>query len=414
MNTIKQTLFALLIVTIALSGCKKDVAPNIYVNDTESFKPSNKISIENGMLTFSDVDAMNMTILEMQLAGRSSVQKWEEEMGIETFANRYSKMLTAEDSISKHYENLSAKEQEYWFSQPPIHSTEYKNALAEGWIREVKEDDGSTSIVLNFIDNSMCDVINLKGWVKVGNQIIQVTPEAHKVILNGDTKLINVIAQINQPVKNDQYIIRLKSSNLKLGTIPGFNWSKDVEQAIISPAPEHMSGGWLYYNKNWRGVWKNRFRVRIDGYSRAYDNPPSNNCTSVLACTFDVRAQSEWKNGWGNWQGGDQLALNVNNSWVYWVGKYTDVSYGCGSNPGWILNIPLNSSSACWNGGPCPSSPFNYSVNTNNSFIPQQPHTGGYWSAGSGPWFSDAFYCQGTLIATYGGTTFTYNYSYNP
>ena len=56
----------------------------------------------------------------------------------------------------------------------------------------------------------------------------------------------------------------------------------------------------------------------------------------------------------------------------------------------------------------------NYSVNTNNSFIPQQPHTGGYWSAGSGPWFSDAFYCQGTLIATYGGTTFTYNYSYNP
>jgi hypothetical protein len=396
MTTIKQTIFGLLIVTISFAGCKKETSNEQKNYDIADFMPSADIAVINGMLVFKTKADMDITMLELAAADRHAVDAWEQKIDIQTPASVFHKVVEAEDSVSKHYKNLSQSEQVYWLAQPQVHSEIYKKALNSGIIKELKEPDGNVYFDFNLSDNSMNSLVNANGFLMVEGKIMQYTPNAIKVILNGDFSLTSKLSKMNQTVSSEDIIVHVIESpsikNTKQYVDPGFNWT-------TVPA-------WHYWDKNLLGNYTKRNRVWIDGHSEAYGGHTTT-CAYAVQCTHTIRAEYQEKNFWGNWVYSGNQSFSVNTTWTYEYGRYSDVTTGCGSNPQWY-NWPFGAYN-CGGATNCPDPPFSYSYPTvNNVYINLKPH--GIWYSGSGPWFSDAMNVHGTFSSNLGGTSFNFSY----
>jgi hypothetical protein len=410
MNTIKQTLFALLIVAIAIAGCKKETQNEQKNTEIAAFAPSAEITVNNGMLVFKTKADMDVTMLEITASDRQAVDVWEQKMGIQTPASVFNKVVAAEDSVSNHYENLPQDEQDYWLTQPQVHSELYKKALALGFIREVKEPDGNVNFDYNLSDNAMNSVVNSDGFVMVEGRIFQYTPNATKTILNGDIKLISSMKSLNYTCTTENVIVQMledavpirMSKQVQGGVYPGFNWT---QKKLGLPDP-YDGDGWYRWDKNWKGKYTKRKRVWIDGHSERYGTNNDPYCNSAVNCTYIIRAEYQELNFWGNWQYNGNQSFSMSASWSYQYGKYTGISYGCGVyHELYYYVAPYN----CGGASNCPTSPFSYSYPTvNNAFINLTPH--GTWIA-SGPWFYEAFLVNyASLTSSIGGTSFNYSY----
>lgn len=406
MNAIKQTLFALLVVTIAIAGCKKETHNEQKNTEIAAFAPSAEIAVNNGMLVFKTKADMDVTMLEITASDRQAVDAWEQKMGIQTPASVFYKVVAAEDSVSKHYENLPQDEQDYWRAQPQVHSEIYIKALNKGFIREVKEPEGNVYFNYNLSDNAMNSVVNSSGFVMAEDKIMQFTPISIKVITNGDFTLVEKLINTNYSISTDQLIVQMKDVSSDNGTKqyvdPGFNWT------TMAPPVANViwADGWHYWDKNILGNYQKRTRVWINGHSEAY-GAHTTTCAYAIQCIHTIRAEYQQKNFWGNWVYNGNQSISVNTSWTYEYGQYSDVTSGCGSNPQW-LNWPPGPYN-CGGAVNCPTSPFSYSYPTvNNLFINLVPH--GIWYAGSGPWFSDAENVHGSLTSNMGGVPFNFSY----
>jgi hypothetical protein len=412
MNTIKQTLFALLIVAIAIAGCKKETQNEQKNTEIAAFAPSAEITVNNGMLVFKTKADMDVTMLEITASDRQAVDAWEQKMGIQTPASVFNKVVAAEDSVSKHYENLPQEEQNYWLTQPQVHSEIYNKAHALGFIQEVKGLDGNVYFDYNLSDNAMNSVVNSDGFVIVEGRIFQYTPDATKTILNGDVKLITSLKSLNTTCTTENIIVQMTkdavpmrmSKQVQGGVYPGFNWT---QKKLGLPDP-YDGDGWYRWDKNWKGNYTKRKRVWIDGHSERYGTNNNPTCNSAVNCTYIVRAEYQELNFWGTWKyTNNSQSFTMSATWSYQYGKYVDVSYGCGSNPDWFYYVsPYN----CGGAINCPTSPYSYSYpSVNNAFINLTPH--GTWIVSNGPWFSDAFLVySATLNSTIGGLAFNYVY----
>lgn len=416
MKTISNFVAITLIALVVFTGCKKETQIDQASNPVVSFQPSSEVTVNHGMLVFKTKMDIDITMNEISASNRAAVDAWEEEMGIQTPANIFNRIIIAEDSVSKYYESLPLSEQEYWRLQPEVHSEIYQKALAMGLIREVKEADGNIYFDYNLSDKSMNGVVNSEGFVFVEGKIFQFAPNTTKIILNGDFNLIPLLKNYNETcsldnilVQKTEEIIFKSSEQIQGGVYPGFNWTQNISTATITnlPWPFKNDNEWIYWNKNYKGKYTRRNRVWIDGHSERQGTNNSPDCNSTVSCTYIIRAEYQELNFWGNWQYSGNQPFTLNTSWAYQFGKYVDVSYGCGSNTGWFYQVP---SYQCSGASNCPTSPYNYTYPTvNNAYINLTPH--GSWFAGSGPWFSDAFMVyNATVNATLGNIGYQYNY----
>lgn len=412
MKTIKKFLAISVIASILVTGCSKETQIDQVSNTVFAFQPSSEVTVNHGMLAFETKADMDITMNEISASNRAAVDAWEKEMGIQTPANVFNRIIIAEDSVSKYYESLPLSEQDYWRLQPEVHSEIYKKALAMGSIREVKEADGNIYFDYNLSDNSMNGVVNSEGFVFVEGKIFQFTHNATKIILNGDFNLVPSLQNINEDdeslnilVHKSEEMSTKTGEQIKSGVYPGYTWTKNINNATVTNLPwPYVKTDWVYWNKNYKGNYTRRNRVWIDGHSEGTNNNPD--CNSTVNCTYIIRAEYQELNFWGNWKYNSNQPFSMNASWEYIFGQYTDVSYGCGSSYDWFTQVPAYQCSGAQN---CPTSPYNYTYPTvNNVFINLTPH--GSWFSGTGPWFSHAFNVYNVnLTATLGDIGYQYN-----
>jgi hypothetical protein len=154
------------------------------------FQPSQNIEVIDGILSFDNRMAVDVTLLELAKANRDDIVLWEKQMGIRTPASIFYDIIHAEDSVNNYYSNLSESEQDYWRKQAPVHSEIYYKALKSGHIRLVPDGEGGEYFDLNLYDNSYAAVLNEDGIIIVDNVIYQYKGNALKIIFDGDLQKI--------------------------------------------------------------------------------------------------------------------------------------------------------------------------------------------------------------------------------
>lgn len=408
----KVLLLATLATMILLGGCKKDSSSTVNQDHLE-FKPVVEVKINNGMLVFDSKSNFDVFVNQIAESDPTAVDKWEQSIGIQTPRNVFNQVVRLEDSISKHYESLPEKEQEYFRNQPVIHSDYYIEALSKGWIREVKEVDGNVYFDYNLSDNSMNGVVNMQGLVKVENLIFQFTPDYYKILLNGDEQLIPLLITSNEHTLNENIVVEkvqnLSNKYIKSGVNPGFNWTvANVNANITSNEPSGygFENGWLVWDKNWLGNYQKRCKVWIDGHSNRllHYGDYGDYCSPLLECVNTIRAEYQTKNFWGNWvYPNSSMSLSFTATWNYRYAKH-NVQSGCGT--GAHTDYYYVEPYECGiQGVNCATSPYTKSFSgVNNAYINITPHGG--WQA-SGAYYYEAFkvYYM-NLDATFGGIGF--------
>ncbi len=258
-------------------------------------------------------------------------------------------------------------------------------------IKIVKDTDGSEYFNYAVSDPGMANVLNMEGWMKVGDWICQYTPEGFKIILDGDFAKVEQVKTINNNYKDETFLVH-------------------VEQEIRDRAMENTWTAFQDNNKpdDFDEDGRKRWRVWIEGYSEPLYGEIDEDCTNFLACVNRVRAEAQKKNIWGTWKYKSKFSppLKFENQWAYSYTRYTDnlcglykqefhyvAPYSCTPNPSYM----------------CPTSPhFASYPSVNNAFLNHTPH--GNWSADGTPdgdgygYFADAFDANGLLVATFNGT----------
>jgi hypothetical protein len=384
----KTSLLMMLLVTLTIfSGCEKEptqsetIKKGETINDLEVFKPSNKVVVENGMLSFKSKIAFEVTKREIAMADRRSVDLWEKSLGIKTPASIFNAVILAEDSISNYFMGLPEKEQEYWLSIPQPHSNIYNQALSQKIICLLPDGDGGHYFDLNYYDKTITNLINLEGFVKVENQIYQYTDKSIKIIQDGDPQKIGLIKEINKNFNGNNMVVNIYGNNrLKNAQMEtSFNWTQEMP--------------FYQFEKNWKGSYQKRVRVWIDGHSEPAGTYERDNCYEYVNCTFVLRAEAQKKNFWGNWVYGDYWpTLTYNAEWYYEYWTYIGVSYGCG----------LYDNNNHYVDSGKPTSPYSNTSQVNNAFYELTPH--GVWRS-SPIFFSRPFSVHGTITWSLGPLT---------
>jgi hypothetical protein len=132
---------------------------------------------------------------------KSEKNKWNKKNGIETYGNIFSEVIDTEDSISDYYMSLPIEEQEYYLTQPQVHSEIYEKSLNDGLIKVVSEDNNEY-FDINLVDKVYADFVNLKGELMIGDDIY---------IIDGCEKKIYVGAAISDCLNYNVEVIVLKS-----------------------------------------------------------------------------------------------------------------------------------------------------------------------------------------------------------
>ena len=240
---------------------------------------------------------------------------------------------------------------------------------------------------MNFYDKTSASLINLDGFVKVGDQIYQHTANAIKIIQDGDQGKIKLIKSIDHNFIGNNMIVNIFDDNrLKNATLASNNWTQNMD--------------FYQFDKNWKGSYQKRVKVWIDGHSEPYGSTSGANCFEYVNCTFVLRAEAQTKNFWGNWVYGDYWPiLTYSANWYYTYWKYIDVTFGCG-----LYDNNYNIVPSGFRGSPIVNENFG---GVNNAFIELQPH--GVWRA-SPIFFSRPYSVNGSVTCTLGPLTKTYTW----
>lgn len=385
----QATLFvAFLLILTGVFSCQREEFATDVAPAAEQMKSLDEaLKVQNGLFVFASKEHLDRKLFELNQLTYEQYQKWEKSMGMETHRGAFERVALAEEQISDYYESLPPEEQDHYRKLPPVHSDVYREMLERKVITLMEDEDGE---YWNYAvsDPSMAGVLNMDGFVKVGDWITQYTPEGFKIILDGDFNKIEQIKAIDRNYKDETFVVYLEDGQSRSKAM-NYSWGNDT--------------GWKFCCSN-----DKKWRVFVEGSSMPLYGEIDDDCTNFLACTNQVRAEAKKRNFWGQFVFSLSFtpSLSFTNSWSYDYSRYTDDL--CGLNKQVFYSVGTYNCTV----SPCPTSPHSASYPTvNNGFFNMTPH--GNWEA-SGPlwpngygYFADAFdIYNGTLSSHYHGWTF--------
>ena len=360
-------------------GCQKNADVQV---DKSALQLKHKVTLQNGMLVFDTKEALDVTLIQLQLAGRKLVDDWEKSIGFTSHRNIFYQVIDAEDALEKTYENMPEEKKNYYRNQPQPHTDTYQKYLQDEILKVVTEKDGNQYFDYGVSMPSMASVINLEGFVKVNGIIYQYTKDAQKMILDGDFNKIEDLKRLNKNHVDKVFAVK-SYSGLQVRNDLINNFSKGEDEPFKFPEN------------------KRRVKFFVLGTSEPYGNPIAHDCTTFQTCTFNLRTQAQKKNFWGNWVFSDYYPpfSLTNASWDYSYHTYPS-GVGCGlSTVPHVNDIATYSCTGC-SSCPCPTSPYSTFISaTNNGYFALTPT--GTW--GSGDYFGKAFNVQYYMPANYAG-----------
>jgi hypothetical protein len=350
--------------------------------------------MDHGMLTFQTREDLDRTLIQLNHLSFDEYEAWEKAHGLKTIYGEFNRIIAAEDEVNDYYSSLPEEEQEYFRTQPEVHSKEYDAGLEDKIIKIVPDEHGGY-FEYAVVDPAFAPVLNIDGLVRVADRIYQYTDDAVKIITDGD------FAKIPDLIRHDG------TENLKAITVfylSGQNQAKSFEKDWT----KILAG--RDFEETW-DIWKDkRWRVWIDGHSNLVElyNDFNPTCAKIISCTHQIRSQAQRKNFWGKYRYTNHFSpqLDINHSWSYNFYVYGGGQCNVGGVLVWSDFVPIIDYNCTGGPNPCPTSPVVTTYpSTNNGYIYQTPH--GVWDFYE---FAEAVDATGTLDATYHGTTWNINY----
>jgi hypothetical protein len=363
------------ILVLILSACNDVNSERINSNETE-----NVIYIKDNMFVFQNNSQLNETLMSFDKLSEKEKKEWHKKYGIQTYGQIFREIIKKEDSISTYYFSLSEQQQQYFRNKPQVYSDLYKEALAKGIIKIVKEKDNEY-FDLNLIDKKYAEFTNLDGKVIIGNNILSIDGCEEKIYLNaieGSSKIDYTKLKSTLLKTNDETDNKLKSDDI-------YSWSQISD-------PEYYDPGLLGNRKK---VW-----AEIEGSSHLalVIAGETTTCARWVYCIFDLKGYAQKRNFWGNFVFGNwSTNITFDASWNYehysWdvdaqpgdnclcgyydseiaTGYNNFPAYGCYPNPATLCPTSPYYEEAVGNGCIRPLTP--------EGMIPYEFGNGGFWWA---------------------------------
>lgn len=385
---------AFLLILTGVFSCQREEFTADVAPAAEQMKSLDEaLKVQNGLFVFASKEHLDRKLFELNQLTYEQYQKWEKSMGIETHRGAFERVALAEEQISDYYESLPPEEQDHYRKLPPVHSDIYKEMLERKVITLITEDDGSQYWDYAVSGPSLARVLNMDGFVKVGDWITQYTPQGFKIILDGDFSKVEQLKSINRNYKDETFLVHLE------------NGEQPRRKAIVNV--------WTAGQNDFDYCCsdRKRWQLFIDGFSEPLYGEIDDDCTNFLACINQVRARAQERNFWGNFVYKMSFApsLSFTNTWSYNYSRYTDNL--CGLYKQFFYSVGTYNCTV----SPCPTSPHSASYpSVNNGSFNMTPH--GNWGASAPLWpsgygyFSDAFDASGSLTGNYHGTNWNVSY----
>jgi hypothetical protein len=279
-------------------------APNL-ISDKEV---KENVKVKDGMYVFEDYKHLRKTSILYKHLSKEEKNKWNNEYGVETYGTVFSKVISAEDSISDFYMSLPLEKQKDILKQPQVHSEIYKNSLKKGLIKKVS-DDNNEYFDINLVEKVFSDFINLKGEFMIGDDLYIIDGCEKKVFLDVAFEDVNVA--------NAEMIV-LKTMNERN---PMFKSADNVNDwSQVSEVK--------YYDKNWRGKYKKKVWAEIEGvsYLSEWMDGRTSDCSDYVHCDFILKAYARKRNFWGNYviSGNFWPKVEFSGTWDYTSTHWAD------------------------------------------------------------------------------------------
>jgi hypothetical protein len=365
-------LFALLfmISSMLYLGCQKEEQKNlesdkILEKRDKSFTPTMSISKESDYLVFNSFSDLDQFIAEANTSSHLLLNSWENQKGIKTQRQVFYNVMRAETNLDLSLENLPEEAQREAKDKEPYYSTEHNEALNAGLIRYYGQAPNSYWDY-SLVEPMVASAVNLNGLVKVGGQLIKFSNTNFiYIIKDGNISKLPLAISKTDDFENGEFkVIKTNPYNPE-GSVD--TNGTEIRSLCYSLPHENT----FSKSNDWEQNGLKNFRVKVEIDGRAKANFGSASCVYGTGCTFQVRAQAQKKNFWGNWvySSGFGPSLTISNAtWSYDMSLmptcsdyptvyYNNITGGSYPKPIWSTFIP-------W---------------TNNGFFPMHPSTSGWW-----------------------------------
>ncbi|MDF1548812.1 MAG: hypothetical protein P1P88_13390 [Bacteroidales bacterium] len=211
-------------ILIAFTACQKEDLVEKKTVTTLKTKP---VEVLHGMLVFDSEESFDAKLKEIQNLGNEERKTWEEDLGFKSFDRSISEILDEQAAYEKQFAYHTQEEMENLIEGGEIDEyspiiKEYVNkGIIEVAINENKER------YFNINSPMYSSVVNIDGFVAVGNEILQYTKDKFKLIKSLDYSKIEELKSIKDNVNDETFFVTAIKRKEKVAIGQEFEYSAE-------------------------------------------------------------------------------------------------------------------------------------------------------------------------------------------
>lgn len=299
--TPSRYLVLILISGFLIIGCQDELSIQEPTADSSLSQNDDKYHVENGILVFKDRESFNTTVSELANLSFLEYVKWAEVTGLEFQYYALSRIWNDNDKYDEYLFNHQIENPEREFSEL------YYSYLERGLIREYIE-EGEVSFELTTATPYLANILNIDGFFKVGDTLVQVTDELIKFwdkgsVENFDHLKSSTVLNIREGIE----IWKLRQSESKTLKSTIYDFSS------FSPS-NPITTGWIYSSKRGR-------RLEFKVYFRSWE---------VVNYDYYDAHKYFYEHWWSH-----------RSQQKNWLGKWKDYSYNKTISGSWNARVTL-------------------------------------------------------------------------
>ena len=201
MEKVTKLLTFIFIMAMFFSACQKEQLKEIT---TTTHK---ELYVQNGILVFNSEESFDETIEKVNRMGDSERKIWEENLGFKSFDRFVSEIQDTQIAYQEKFAHLTKEELEKGLESGEIDrfSPLTKEYLDKGIIKIVFDENKEEYLDINYPMYS--SLVNIDGFVAVGNEILQYTENKFKLIKSLDFSKLEKLNNIKDNINDETFFV---------------------------------------------------------------------------------------------------------------------------------------------------------------------------------------------------------------
>lgn len=244
----KKTKKILIILTLLLIvSCTKE-----SLTENNKIVPQ-KIYVHNGILVFDTKESFVEILDKINKMSIDERENWEEKLGFKSFDRTISEIFKDQFIHQERISAYSIEELEILVKNGEVDefSPMIKEYIKKGIIEIVLDDNDERNLNIN--SPMYSSLVNIDGFVAIGNEILQYTKNRFKVIKSLDFSKIEDLKEINENINNENFFVTriIVREKVTIGNIFSYtaeSFTTDRQKVVATET-------YQYYDRYYDGIF---------------------------------------------------------------------------------------------------------------------------------------------------------------